>query len=328
MAKHLKAKNIHKSKHLSNTKKQQSKRKNGKSTIMTTANKKVNQIPIKNSIREEKQGITQNTIQKTNNEISKKTIKKINKQVIDRRKQKTIILIIIQIIFIIMFIIAGIYIVKWYVESKANHELSQELSQAVTVENTQEGNNSKYTVDFNKLKEKSKNIVAWLQVNGTDIEYAVAQTNNNEYYLKHDVEDNSNQAGWVFADYKNKLDGTDKNIVVYGHNMKNGTMFGTLKNILSAEWYNNEQNRYINFITENETYIYEVFSVYQIENEDYYIQTTFSDSTFTKFINTIKSRSIKKFNVDVTNEDNILTLSTCAGNNKYRVVLHAKKIQN
>ena len=69
-----------------------------------------------------------------------------------------------------------------------------------------------------------------------------------------------------------------------------------------------------------------MFSVYRIEKEDYYITANFgTDDEFQKFIDTIKSRSIKDFNVDVSTEDNIITLSTCADNNKYRVVLHAKK---
>ena len=114
---------------------------------------------------------------------------------------------------------------------------------------------------------------------------------------------------------------------MYGHNRKDGSMFATLKGILSPEWYNNEENRNIIFNTENENSIYEVFSVYQIENEEYYIQTEFkTEDKFEKFIETIKKRSIKDFGVEVTSEDSILTLSTCANNNKYRVVLHAKKV--
>ena len=127
-------------------------------------------------------------------------------------------------------------------------------------------------------------------------------------------------------DYKNKLDGTDKNIVIYGHNIKDGSMFGTLKNILEEEWYNNEENYIIDLITEKEKLRYQVFSVYKIENEDYYIDTEFKKNEFVKFIETLKERSIKYFDVEVVEEDSILTLSTCADNNKYRVVLHAKRI--
>ena len=121
----------------------------------------------------------------------------------------------------------------------------------------------------------------------------------------------------------------DKNIVIYGHNRRDGTMFGSLQNVLKEEWYNNKENQYITFEKENETEIYQVFSVYQIEVEDYYIKTSFdTEGKFEEFINTIKSRSINNFETDVKTDDNILTLSTCANNNKYRVVLHAKKVNN
>lgn len=147
------------------------------------------------------------------------------------------------------------------------------------------------------------------------------------FYLKHSFDKSNNSAGWIFADYRNKFDGTDKNIIIYGHNMKDNSMFGSLKSVISEDWYNNEDNKYITLITENEIQIYEVFSVYQIEKEDYYIQTSFnSETNFNTFAQTIKKRSKKKFKVDVNKEDNILTLSTCANNNKYRVVLHAKKM--
>jgi len=100
-------------------------------------------------------------------------------------------------------------------------------------------------------------------------------------------------------------------------------MFGTLKNVLEEEWYNNRNNHIITLVTENKTYKYQVFSVYEIENEEYYINTEFENNEFKEFINTLKARSITNFNVEVTEEDNILTLSTCGDNNKYRVVLHA-----
>ena len=141
------------------------------------------------------------------------------------------------------------------------------------------------------------------------------------------IKNEYNIAGWIFADFNNKVDGTDKNLVIYGHDTKDGSMFGTLKNILTDEWLNNEENRDIIFITENEEIHYEVFSVYKIEAEDYYIQTSFKTGEFQKFVDTLKQRSIKDFEIDVSEDDQILTLSTCANNNQYRVVLHAKQVK-
>lgn len=109
--------------------------------------------------------------------------------------------------------------------------------------------------------------------------------------------------------------------------MRDGSMFGSLKNILNEEWYNNTENMNITFLTENGNYIYKVFSIYKIESEDYYIKTNFkNDADYEKFLNIIKNRSIKNFDVKLNVDDKILTLSTCANNNKYRVVLQAKKL--
>ena len=176
------------------------------------------------------------------------------------------------------------------------------------------------------MKQKNPDTIAWLKVNGTDIEYPVVKTTNNDYYMTHSFDKSYNSSGWAFMDYKNKCDGTDKNMVIYGHNRRDGSIFGTLQNILTEEWQNNSENFKIPFITENEKAEYQVFSVYKIEKEDYYITTNFGNNTeFKKFIDEIKSRSEKDFGIEVTENDNILTLSTCANDSRYRVVLHARK---
>ena len=245
------------------------------------------------------------------------------------KKKTNIISIILLFIFIILLFYSGTKIVIWYMNNQNNKKISDEISKFITLDETKEDNEGKYVIDFEKLKEKNSNVEAWLKVNGTNIETTVVKTTDNDYYLTHNFNKEYNSAGWIFADYKNKVDGTDKNLVIYGHNMRDNSMFGSLKWVINEDWYNNEDNKYITLVTENETQIYEVFSVYQIEEEDYYIQTNFNtEKEFSTFLETIKKRSKKDFNVDVNKEDNILTLSTCANNNKYRVVLHAKKIRN
>ena len=243
------------------------------------------------------------------------------------KKKSNIPSIILMCFFTALLIYSGTKIVIWYMNNQNNKKISDEIAEFVTVDETKEDNEEKYVVDFEKLKEKNSDIVAWLKVNGTNIETTVVKTTNNDYYLTHNFNKEYNSAGWIFADYKNKVDGTDKNIVIYGHNMRDDSMFGSLKNILNSDWYDNEENTNITLYTENEKCIYKVFSIYKIESEDYYITTEFeNDKKFEQFVNTIKKRSIKEFDIDVSESDNILTLSTCANNNKYRVVLHAKKI--
>jgi len=240
---------------------------------------------------------------------------------IKKKSKKKLIIILLLIIFLVLLIICSIEIIKWIKEKKENKKIKEKISEAIII------NEEETVIDFNKLKEINKDVVGWLKVNGTDIEYAVVKANDNSYYLDHNFENEYNKAGWIFADYKNKLDGTDKNIVIYGHNRRDGSMFASLKNILKEEWYSNQENRKITFITENEESVYEVFSIYNIEAEDYYITTDFENGEFLKYIETVKNRSIKDFDVEVTEEDSILTLSTCGNDNDYRVVLHAKKVK-
>ena len=222
-------------------------------------------------------------------------------------KKNNIFSIIVVILLIIVLVFSTIKVIKYIVDNKQNKKIEEEISNFVEyVEETtnneeQEDNTSnKYNIDFATLKEKNSDTVGFIKVNGTDIENIVVKGNDNSYYLKHNFNKEYNTAGWVFADYQNKLDGTDRNIIIYGHNMRNNTMFGTLHNVLNDKWKDVEENRYITLITEQESYIYEVFSVYQIEAEDYYMTTDFKNNEeFLKFANTLKSRSKYNFDMDI-----------------------------
>lgn len=241
------------------------------------------------------------------------------------KKYKIVIFnLIVYIILLLILVYSGIKIFKWYKDRTNNNEIEEQIKDTIIFEDE---NKEEYLVDFNKLKEKNNETIAWIKVKNTNIEYPVVKTDNNNFYLNHSLDKSKNSAGWIFADYRNSFDNTDKNVIIYGHNRRDGSMFGSLKNILDSNWYDNEENTNITLYTENEKSIYKVFSIYKIESEDYYIKTEFSnDNEYEQFLNTIKKRSIKEFNIALSKSDNILTLSTCANNNKYRVVLHAKKI--
>lgn len=241
------------------------------------------------------------------------------------KKKSKILITLIQIVLIAVIIFSGIKIIEWIKSNKKNKDIMSEIKENVVINNEMDSNNEEYKIDFAKLKQKNSDAIAWIKVNGTDIDFPVVKGTDNSYYLTHNFDKEKNKAGWIFADYRNKFDGTDKNIIIYGHNMKNGSMFASLKDVIKEEWYNNENNKYIALITENENCKYQVFSVYQIETEEYYLQTNISN--FKEFVEEIKGRSKKDFNVDIKETDSILTLSTCADNTKYRVVLHAVKIK-
>lgn len=182
-------------------------------------------------------------------------------------------------------------------------------------------------VDITKLKEKNKDTIGWINVNNTNINYPYVQTTNNSYYLNHSFDKSYNEAGWVFLDYRNNSNLDNKNTILYAHSRLDKTMFGSLSKALKSTWYSNKDNHIIRISTETENTLWQIFSVYKIPEESYYITTNFnSDDEYSTFLNTIKERSIYNFNTNLDINDKILTLSTCYSDTE-RTVVHAKLIK-
>lgn len=182
-------------------------------------------------------------------------------------------------------------------------------------------------VDIDSLKSKNNDTVGWISVNNTNINYPYVQGKDNSYYLNHSYDKSYNEAGWVFLDYRNNSSLSDKNNILYAHSRLDKTMFGSLSKTLKSNWYNNKDNHIIRLSTSNENTMWQIFSVYKIPEETYYITTNFnSDNDYEKFLNTIKGRSIHDFNTSIDISDKILTLSTCYSDTE-RTVVHAKLIK-
>ena len=182
------------------------------------------------------------------------------------------------------------------------------------------------SVNFNDLKSQNSDTVAWISVDGTNINYPIVQTDNNDYYLDHSFDKSYKKTGWTYMDYRNSTDMTDNNTIFYGHNLLNKTAFGSIANIFTDDWVNNS-NHSIVILTEGKRYIYKVFSAYYIDPEIYYLQTIFySDSEYQSFLNTLSARNIINIDNSVLVTDKIITLSTCTEDNKGRKVVHAKLI--
>lgn len=182
--------------------------------------------------------------------------------------------------------------------------------------------------DFSNLIKTNKEVVAWISVSNTNINYPVVQHTDNEYYLNHTFNGAKNEAGWVFMDYRNTTQNLGKNTIIYAHKREDGTMFGSLENILDNSWYENKENYAIKTSTKYENNLWQVFSVYRIPTTSDYIQTDFqNDKTYQEFLNKIKKRSIYDFQTTVNTKNKILTLSTCYNRNE-RIVLHSKLIRS
>ena len=181
-------------------------------------------------------------------------------------------------------------------------------------------------VNFSELLAKNPDTVGWIKVEGTKVNYPVVQTDDNDYYLSHAFNGSSNAGGWIFADYRVNFNDFGKNTIIYGHNMNNKTMFGSIPSMLYNNYLNNSSNYYIKLSTPTSNSVWKVFSIYTIEPEVYYLKTNFKTESYENFINTIKNRSIYNFGINVTTNDKILTLSTCDNTGTKRVAVHAKMI--
>lgn len=245
---------------------------------------------------------------------------------VEFNKKKMFILYLVEFVLCVILVYSGFKIYFWFSDNNKNSQVINEVQNYVQIVQ-EENEEKKYDIDFESLIEKNSDTVAYLIVNGTDISFPVVKTTDNDYYVRHNFNKEYNRAGWIFANYINKFDGTDRNISVFGHNMRNSSMFGTMTNILNAEWQNNEENRRIIFATKDDIFYYETFSIYIIEPEDYYLKNSFeTNADYLKFLNTLKDRSVKNFETELSEESSILTLSTCTNDNKKRIVLHAIKL--
>ena len=256
------------------------------------------------------------------------------------------------IISTITLIICLAYLGNWIYEGTKINDISNELNkntevievntgEIVTEEVEQEVEDPKEvslywkylntplsSVNFEELVKENKDTIGWLIVNNTNIDYPVVQTTNNDYYLTHAFDRSKNYAGWVFADFRNDFDSLSKNTVIYAHGRKDGVMFGSLTKTLKKNWYTNSKNQIIQFSTPKYNTMWQVFAVYKVEAESYYISTDFvTDESFEEFIDVMKSRSVYDFGVDVTKDDKLLTLSTCYNDKGVRLVVQAKLVK-
>lgn len=167
----------------------------------------------------------------------------------------------------------------------------------------------------------------WIKVENTNIDYPVAQGKDNDYYINYDFNKNENISGAIFLDYRNNFI-NDLNTIVYGHHMRNETMFNNLVKFKDSNFFNENNN--IKIIYDGKELEYKVFSVYVIDDKNNYLITNFNNSNeYNNYIKEIRDRSLYKNDVEVTDKDKIITLSTCSFEFEgARTVVHGKLINN
>ena len=185
----------------------------------------------------------------------------------------------------------------------------------------------KYEKVFEKLLEINNDTVGWLTVNNTKIDYPVVKSTDNDYYLYRDYYKNKNRHGWIYMDYRNNIEDLSDNTIIFGHNLSNQKMFGTLRYVTNPSWYKKSSNQIITFNTTKENMKWQIISIYKIPvTNDYLIANFASPDEKLEFLKMIVERSIYDFNATYDENTKILTLSTCSNGSKERLVVHAKLI--
>jgi sortase B len=180
-------------------------------------------------------------------------------------------------------------------------------------------------IDLTGLKAINDEAIGWIEIPGTSISYPVVHTTDDAYYLTHTFNKSENKSGAIFIETLNSPDFTDLHTIVYGHNMKNGSMFAGLKNYQAQSYYNAHPYIYVDL--GNVSHCYQIFSAHEAELDDItYTIGYAADDQYAEFLSAIKSSSLYDTGVEVGVNDSVITLSTCTKSGTKRFVVHGKKI--
>lgn len=176
----------------------------------------------------------------------------------------------------------------------------------------------------------NKDIVGWIEVPGTSVDYPIVQSDDNDYYLTHDIQGEYTRYGSIFMNYNNTDDFSDNNTIMFGHNFYGSSvMFSTLNSIDTDTWLSDENNYIITIDTLYDTLEYEIFSYYVTDVTTDYLTTNYINPLDTlEFFVMLEDRSEYDFDVKLSYDSKIITLSTCANSGTQRFVVHAVLIEN
>lgn len=170
-------------------------------------------------------------------------------------------------------------------------------------------------IDFEALQEQNPDVYAWIRIPGTNVDYPILQrAEDNAFYLDHDIDGNPSKAGAIYTENYNSKDFNDPNTVIYGHNMKNGSMFRTLHNYEDRSFF--DENRELTIYLPGVIRHYQIFAAYVSDNKHLLLSYNFKDEVvFNQYLGDIRNkRGMNAFidtSMEITAEDKILTLSTC-----------------
>lgn len=244
---------------------------------------------------------------------------------------KKIVLRVVVIVLILVLLVSAYFFIsqylgyvrekKLYTDAQASFTAPAKLvrhvpapSESDAEDVPEEAEEETLNVDFDALKAVNGDIIAWLYIPGTEISYPVLRGASNDSYIHTAYDGSYAAAGSIFMDYRNAPDLSDANTVVYGHNMKNDTMFGSLSDYRSSDFY--PEHSVFEYITPEGRYIYTVFAALVTDALSSVYQFNFaSPEAFSDHIAMLRRYSIYSTGVE-PNGEKIMTLSTCTSRNR------------
>lgn len=221
-------------------------------------------------------------------------------------------------ICIIIFIFSSSLIIKHFIEINENKNAYKDLSELVTNTTAENSESEEDQVpDYSALIEENRDLVGWITVPNTEINHPVVQYVDNDYYLDHSFEKKYDYRGAIFMDYRNDPVNLDANTIIYGHNAYDTTMFSELVQYEDIEFY--KKSPVIEFNTLDANCKWKIYGVFitnatASEDNDYifnYIYPYMDGENFDGFIEEVNKRRLYTTDVDITDDDKMLVLSTC-----------------
>ena len=180
-------------------------------------------------------------------------------------------------------------------------------------------------VNFDELKQKYPDVVGWLKMDDLDISYPIVQTTDNDHYLHYDAAGAPSIDGAIFLDYRNNSFADDLHALVYGHNMLDGSMFGTLQKYTDERFYKNGKGTFAIY-TPTGAYQYEIFAVQVVDADNGAYTVGYKTAeVFDAFMRNLKEGSMYDTGVGLESLDHVVTLSTCTDTD--RLIVSGKRIQ-
>lgn len=167
-----------------------------------------------------------------------------------------------------------------------------------------------FSVDFDALLAYNSDIVGWIYSDNTPISYPVAQTTDNDYYVRRSLDREYLITGTIFADYRCDKVGGNSNYIIYGHHMRNGTIFGSLEKYVTQEYY--EEHPTFKYYTPDKTYVIDVYAGYVTDTNSDFFKPDFDEGERAILLKDAKEKSGFASNVEIGEDDTIMTLVTCS----------------